>query len=79
MIELLGRLDVGVGRRQRILAEVVDHLTRIVADLHADGLPLREAEREAVRRFGPAPDSPAASSSRKRRSPRGARRAPRCC
>ena len=54
LLELLRELRMPSRRRRRILAEAEDHLGCAAADLHAAGLPVEEAEREAVRRFGPA-------------------------
>ena len=54
LIELIGSLDVPAARRRRIIAEVEDHLHSTAAELHANGYDTDAAEREAVRRFGPA-------------------------
>jgi HAAS len=54
LIDLLGELQLPPRRRRRILAEVEDHLSCSAAELHAAGFDVCEAEREAVRRFGPA-------------------------
>jgi hypothetical protein len=54
LAELLAHLRLPERRRRRIAAEVEDHLACTAADLHADGLPAQEAEREAIRRFGSA-------------------------
>jgi hypothetical protein len=54
LIELIGELRVPRHRRRRIVAEVEDHLSSTAAELHASGLDVECAEREAVRRFGPA-------------------------
>jgi hypothetical protein len=54
LLELLDELRVPTRRRRRILAEVEDHLTCAAAELHAGGLDVGDAEREAARRFGPA-------------------------
>ncbi len=56
LLELLGELRLPTRRRRRILAEVEDHLACAAAELHAGGLDVEEAEREAARRFGPAPE-----------------------
>lgn len=45
-------LELPSRRRHRILAEVEDHLLCAAADLHAGGLSVGEAERQAVARFG---------------------------
>jgi HAAS len=54
LLELLDELRLPGRRRRRIVAEVEDHLTTSAAELHASGLDPHAAEREAVRRFGPA-------------------------
>jgi len=54
LLELLEELRLPTRRRRRILVEVEDHLACAAAELHAGGLEVREAERESVRRFGPA-------------------------
>jgi hypothetical protein len=54
LAELIGSLDVPAARRRRIIAEVEDHLQSTAAGLHASGYEVDAAEREAVRRFGPA-------------------------
>lgn len=54
LAELIGALDTSPARRRRIVAEVEDHLQCAAAELHAAGLSCDAAEREAVRRFGPA-------------------------
>lgn len=46
------RLAVHPGRRSRLLDEVRDHLSDHVNDLVGQGVPLRQAECEAVRRAG---------------------------
>jgi len=54
LADLLDELRLPQRRAQRILAEVEDHLACAAAELHAEGLAAAEAEREAVKRFGPA-------------------------
>jgi hypothetical protein len=54
LLELVAELNVPLARRRRIVAEVEDHLHCAAAELHASGLDAEAAEREAVRRFGPA-------------------------
>jgi len=54
LAQLLDELRLPRRRRRRIVAEVEDHLWSAAADLHASGLEPDAAEREAVRRFGPA-------------------------
>ena len=54
LAELIGSLDVPAVRRRRIIAEIEDHLQSTAAELHAGGYDVDAAEREAVRRFGPA-------------------------
>lgn len=53
-LELLAELRLPRRRCRRILAEVEDHLACAAAELRAGGLEVQEAERESVRRFGPA-------------------------
>jgi len=53
-LELLEELRLPRRRCRRILAEVEDHLACAAAELRAGGLEVQEAERESVRRFGPA-------------------------
>jgi HAAS len=54
LLELLDELRLPSRRRRRVVAEVEDHLTTSAAELLAGGLDADAAEREAVRRFGPA-------------------------
>ncbi len=54
LVELVDELNVPIKRRRRIVAEAEDHLQCTAAELHASGLDIESAEREAVRRFGPA-------------------------
>jgi hypothetical protein len=54
LVELVDELNVPLKRRRRIVAEVEDHLQCAAAELHASGLDIDAAEREAVRRFGSA-------------------------
>jgi hypothetical protein len=54
LAELIDVLELPARRRRRIVAEVEDHLQCTAAELHANGLDVASAEREAIRRFGPA-------------------------
>ncbi len=54
LAELIDLLDLPAARRRRIIAEVEDHLQSTAAELLASGYEVDSAEREAVRRFGPA-------------------------
>jgi HAAS len=54
LAELIEMLELPAKRRRRIVAEVEDHLQCAATELHASGLDPVSAEREAVRRFGPA-------------------------
>jgi hypothetical protein len=56
LAELIDALELPAKRRRRIVAEVEDHLQCAAAELHAAGLDAASAEREAIRRFGPASD-----------------------
>jgi hypothetical protein len=56
LAELIETLELPAKRRRRIVAEVEDHLQCAAAELHASGLDVASAEREAIRRFGPARD-----------------------
>jgi len=52
LADLARELSPDLPGRDRILAEVEDHLSQSVEALMRDGLPPDEAEREAVARFG---------------------------
>ncbi len=52
LVALLEGLPASPRNRRRIIAEAEDHLLCAAAELHAEGMPPEEAEREAVRRFG---------------------------
>jgi hypothetical protein len=52
LAELARELAPDLPGRERILAEVADHLSQSVEALRRDGLSAAEAEREAVARFG---------------------------
>jgi hypothetical protein len=56
LAELLAHLRLPMTRRQRIVSEVEDHLACVAAELHAEGLNPEQAEREAISRFGTAPE-----------------------
>ncbi len=53
--ELLRRTHADPRTTRRLLDEANDHLFAAAADLEAAGMARVDAEREAVRRFGPAP------------------------
>ena len=54
--ELLRRTHADPRTTRRLLDEAGDHLSALAGELAAAGTPRVEAEREAVRRFGPAAD-----------------------
>ena len=54
LADLIDALELPAKRRRRIVSEVEDHLQSAAAELHASGLDVASAEREAIRRFGPA-------------------------
>lgn len=62
--ELLRRVRADPRTTRRLLEEATDHLSAAAAELQAAGTARVEAEREAVRRFGPPADL--ASHSRRR-------------
>lgn len=62
--ELLRRTHADPRTTRRLLDEAGDHLAAAAAELEAAGTPRVEAEREAVRRFGPAADLAQASRRR---------------
>jgi hypothetical protein len=51
--ELLRRTHADPRTTRRLLDEANDHLSTAAAELEAAGMPRADAEREAVRRFGP--------------------------
>ena len=51
--ELLRRTRADARTMRRLLEEASDHLPATASELAAGGMPRREAETEAVRRFGP--------------------------
>src|SRR6478672_7216257 len=53
--ELLRRIHADPRTTRRLLDEANDHLFAAAAELEAAGMPRLDAERGAVRRFGPAP------------------------
>src|SRR6478672_5055111 len=59
--ELLRRIHADPRTTRRLLDEANDHLCVAAAELEAAGRPRVAAEREAVRRFGPAADLARAS------------------
>lgn len=62
--DLLRRTHADPRTTRRLLDEANDHLAATAAELEAEGMSRVDAEREAVRRFGPVADLARASSRR---------------